>query len=956
MLEAVDEATERGDAESARQMLQQGESLVRSSLDRALVDVRWAFLPGWSEVGDAELDRALLVLSEYGEDAELARAYGAIGSLRMDREDPVGAAEVYLRAEQSYARLGDHSGILRSRLNRSAAIMSAGRLREAATLLGQIEEDARRSRLPDRDLIRALAATNLAAAALSLQQTAEADLALRRARRLYSELGMPLRAATAVFNQAFQASHLGDFEVALILYGEAEELLRQGGDQAVAMMARRGQGAMLARLGRREEALTAYREALSYFDRAGLLREGLRTATGLAALYAEAEPDRAVALISDRLTDQVRSDRASQPDVAEALRNLGNLASAAGHRDEAWRAYQDATKIWRAAGRPAEVAMLLANQAVLADTMGHSDDAVELGESALSAFREAGMSGLELAHAQANLAVAIRHAAAQGAGQGQGRQREALGLALTAVAEVDRHRYGLVAAEHRTGILDDRERTVYTTAVDTALWSGDLDALAGVMEAARAHGIPDPAQQGPPGLSRWLQGMPFALLNPAEEGEAIPPRQRVTQIRQRFQRPGGRDTWWVTGWIDRRLITVAALGSATTLAHRQPLDIDAYLALQACLGVTFRVDKENASRRRGSLPHIVRYRAAVGPLLGDPVVAADSAQWLSEAERAAIRDHPVTVMANELGETGLLWRLAQQVLPEALRSALLDRVTSGDRATLEVAPIGLIGHVPWGLLPLREPADREDVSTPRVFDAADIVYTPPVSFLLATGRSRPNSDGAGTMVVADPLSDLPHARAHARPGARILGGAWLGDPARLATRARLLDALARGPRPAVVVIAAHVDRSGSEDLADAAILLAAEDGGEDPLTARTIYREMKGSPSTCLLFGCESLGIATGYEWTGLAMAMLWAGTRQVTGALWPTLDDPATTACERRLVDAMVADPWGGYATYLADSAQAWRQNPGLPENRPYRWAGYGLVRGQSWLPRGVTCHGPGN
>src|SRR5579863_2424444 len=389
MLEAVDEATERGDAESARQMLQQGESLVRSSLDRALVDVRWAFLPGWSEVGDAELDRALLVLSEYGEDAELARAYGAIGSLRMDREDPVGAAEVYLRAEQSYARLGDHSGILRSRLNRSAAIMSAGRLREAATLLGQIEEDARRSRLPDRDLIRALAATNLAAAALSLQQTAEADLALRRARRLYSELGMPLRAATAVFNQAFQASHLGDFEVAL--------------------MARRGQGAMLARLGRREEALTAYREALSYFDRAGLLREGLRTATGLAALYAEAEPDRAVALISDRLTDQVRSDRASQPDVAEALRNLGNLASAAGHRDEAWRAYQDATKIWRAAGSPAEVAMLVANQAVLADTMGHSDDAVELGESALSAFREAGMSGLELAHAQANLARSEEH-------------------------------------------------------------------------------------------------------------------------------------------------------------------------------------------------------------------------------------------------------------------------------------------------------------------------------------------------------------------------------------------------------------------------------------------------------------------------------------------------------------------------------------------------------------------
>jgi hypothetical protein len=59
LLEAIDEATERGRAAAARRLLQQCEPLVRGPLDRVLVDVRWAFIPGGRPgLDEATLDQA----------------------------------------------------------------------------------------------------------------------------------------------------------------------------------------------------------------------------------------------------------------------------------------------------------------------------------------------------------------------------------------------------------------------------------------------------------------------------------------------------------------------------------------------------------------------------------------------------------------------------------------------------------------------------------------------------------------------------------------------------------------------------------------------------------------------------------------------------------------------------------------------------------------------------------
>jgi tetratricopeptide (TPR) repeat protein len=149
LLNAVDDATEERDMETARRLLRRARTLARSSLEVALIDVRWAFVPdGRTAVDEKALEQALTVLSDHGEHEELARAYGAIGSLHMDREDPAGAADAYLLAEHAFEEIGDQSGVMRSQLNRAAALMSANRPRDAIALLDLIEDNAKRRSPP----------------------------------------------------------------------------------------------------------------------------------------------------------------------------------------------------------------------------------------------------------------------------------------------------------------------------------------------------------------------------------------------------------------------------------------------------------------------------------------------------------------------------------------------------------------------------------------------------------------------------------------------------------------------------------------------------------------------------------------------------------------------------------------------------------------------------------------
>jgi hypothetical protein len=497
-------------------------------------------------------------------------------------------------------------------------------------------------------------------------------------------------------------------------------------------------------------------------------------------------------------------------------------------------------------------------------------------------------------------------------------------------------------------VLSGQERTIYATAIEAALASDDADLAAALIELTRTHAVPAPEIGADRGLGLLDAGAPFPLAAPraitARSGStaAGDQRQGLVVLRDLATAVGGHGLWWVNTWIDRNRAVVAALGSQRTLVSDTVVDTDAYLALSACLGTVFPVDAQIADQGRGDPRDVASYRTAVGVLLADEVLRERWARRLSAAQRQAVDEHPIAALAREEGEARLLWRLSQFLLPERLRRHLLHTCGKTDRQILAIAPVPAAGRVPWALLPLRAPGDGEGPATPRVADAADVIHVAPAMFTAATAQApAPNAGSGDVLVVADPLGDLPAARAHITSAGRVLGGHWLNDPDRLATPDRVLRELRR-QRPGLLILAAHLDEPSDENPSDAGVLLAGPRGGEAVLTARDLAGARTTAPPTSVLLGCESLGVSTGAEWTSLALALLRAGGTRVVGTVWPTLDDPAATEVEHLLVRHLIDDPAHGHAAFLRDRLAAWRDQPGSGAH-PYHWAGFAEVRGRS-------------
>lgn len=247
LLERVDEATERSDADAARALLDEAASMALDRVQRALFEVRAAFVPGRGGRGNglAELRDARATLRDAELMEELPRADGALGTLLLDSGDPLGAAEAFAAAEHGFARIGELGSARRSQLNR-AALTTTGRLRAALDLLGRLRAEIESTPQPDRrerGLLSALTASNAAAhlAAGSVDEARPCRSGVRRARHAPSCGHRRIQ-----FNAAFAASRADQPQLALIRYWDAARRFERAGDRSAAMAALRGVGATAA--------------------------------------------------------------------------------------------------------------------------------------------------------------------------------------------------------------------------------------------------------------------------------------------------------------------------------------------------------------------------------------------------------------------------------------------------------------------------------------------------------------------------------------------------------------------------------------------------------------------------------------------------------------------------------------------------------------------------------------
>jgi CHAT domain len=290
---------------------------------------------------------------------------------------------------------------------------------------------------------------------------------------------------------------------------------------------------------------------------------------------------------------------------------------------------------------------------------------------------------------------------------------------------------------------------------------------------------------------------------------------------------------------------------------------------------------------------------------------------------------------------------------------VLDQLPPAPR--LVVAPIGILGIVPWHAARRRESGAARYACTDAVFT----ICASAQQFVMAAARHRQPA-GTGTAVfVADPTGDLPWSAAEAdairsalRPDAMILGRSE-GTPVRGAgTTAEVLACLsASGPGdvlPAVLHLGCHAIAGDSPERSH--LLLA---DGELPVT-RILAQASATKPGPAgglvVLAACISdLTFTDHDEALTLASAFLAAGASGVVGSLWPVADS-YTAVAMFMLHRHLVRNPDDSPADALR-AAQLWMLDPhrAIPAEMPGSLAAVGR-RAHASDPRtwaAFTYHG---
>ena len=278
------------------------------------------------------------------------------------------------------------------------------------------------------------------------------------------------------------------------------------------------------------------------------------------------------------------------------------------------------------------------------------------------------------------------------------------------------------------------------------------------------------------------------------------------------------------------------------------------------------------------------------------------------------------------GERRLARALGDALVPEQLAAEAWAARRAGRRLRVVFAPSAATALLPVAAIGVPGPAahPRVDQEPVRLVELADLQAAPSVA-AAATWRHRDCGPAPISVVIADPLGDLPVAR---RCGAHIAALVGTHGPAPLllsgaaATAAAVRAAMA-GCRGGTVIVIAHVSRDGYGQVALADHV---DERGARGFTAEGLWSDptkllvQGGAPSRLLLAACASAGLAdlgVGAEWLGLAPALVRAGVATVVATTWPQAEHPATDRLDTELSLALAAavDP----VVAVGDVQRAW-------------------------------------
>jgi tetratricopeptide (TPR) repeat protein len=207
--------------------------------------------------------------------------------------------------------------------------------------------------------------------------------------RMAAEVGQDHAAKNLPLLMAYYLDFRGGFDDLLAATAIGLEAARRLGDRAAEGEALNNLGGALIGLGRYDEALTRYQDAVAVFGQARNPRAKAESSANLAvALTGLGRYDEALTTYHDALA--ILRMAGDQQVAGAALNNLGTALGTAQRYDEARAVYQDAIAIFRDTGDRHRLAMTLGNLGNVLRSLERPADAVSSYQEAVAIFRETG--------------------------------------------------------------------------------------------------------------------------------------------------------------------------------------------------------------------------------------------------------------------------------------------------------------------------------------------------------------------------------------------------------------------------------------------------------------------------------------------------------------------------------------------------------------------------------------
>lgn len=867
----------------------------------------------------------------------------AVDSL-ADAGDQVGARSSAHRSAVDLSDVSDSGEWVNLASSVNNALVATGLLDESVRITAELvlRADTLAVSAEEPDLLCARARSMYASALARVYRFDESLLALDEARAL-----APANAWDVIGNIEYTTglNHAERNEIALAraAYSRARTAFTKGGDQFDIAYIDRMDGAALARTGRFEEAIEAFEQAKVTFSDLGLQGEVDRCEPGIL----QSRLQLGGTTWSDQQLDdleKVAARMSPSESVAMGL-NLANVSLTQHDLDRARRLGRYYITLADELGLEVNAAKLRAGMAVVLRHDGDVEGAMADNRAARGVFARSGLLR-ETANADVNYALLLEETATGIAGQDAATamklRDQAADSAISAVRVLDDLRHSLPRAADRHQMIRRLYPHVSTVAIGACFRSDRHDEVAALVERARTQPVLNEGADG------YMEPRPVGTRVGAATISGSGEPVYLSVLAEEVQ-PGAT---WIGWWIDGDRLIRSRTSASETDNENGELDRASLDRLAFCQPVVLSADLV-ASDDDSQLATIVAlWRAASGPLVNDERIKARLSVLIPPRTAARLSGNETLQTVAGLTADELLWPISQNLFADRWREELVRIAADGERTAVVLAPVTELGRIPWAALPITDPALGP---VRHLIDAADIAIglpaslgaepktpastsgdtTPSPTLTAGPATDRPASAYTGVMV-ADAVGDLRWAARLRREGYIVLGSSGSAP----ATREHLVAEL--GNRPSVLVINGHVSPGTETEPASAALVLTKEDRSFDRLTVAEIGR--LGVPPLCVILGCDGAGAATGTEWTGLAIGLVWAGARQVVTTSCPVIDDDINLTLDDELLAAMEGQHGArGLWAWQRMMARRYSADPGAPGYAPYRWAST-VVLGVAW------------